>query len=132
MLKNLENLIVLYVEDDKFTRHLIKQALQSIVHKVYLAKNGIEGLKLYELTSPHIVLTDRYMPHMGGIEMSQKIKLLRPEQPIGLFTGDAEQPKIQSSEIDAYLTKPLNRKEFLNTLEYLASLALFNESCEIM
>ncbi len=123
----LKNLTVLYVEDDKLTRQLTKMALENLVKKVYLAKDGIEGLKLYQEISPNIVLTDMYMPKMNGLEMSQKIKELQPEQVIGLFTGDAKNTISQNYSlhtIDTYLVKPLSRKQFLNSLNYLSELAL--------
>lgn len=126
---NLKELTVLYVEDDKFTQNLIEQVLVQMVKKVYLANDGIEGLKRYVEVSPDIVLTDLYMPNMNGLEMSQKIKEISPTQTIGLFTGEGED-EIKKEvarllvEIDCYIFKPLKRKEFFKTLNHLGSLAL--------
>lgn len=126
MLENLKNLTIMYVEDDKFTRNLIKKALKNLVKKIYLAKDGIDGLRLYKKILPNIVLTDMYMPNMDGLEMSKIIKELKPQQVIGMFTGDAEEQnntKAQSLNIDTYIIKPLDRQQFFNSLEYLRTLA---------
>lgn len=123
----LKDLTIMYVEDDKFTRNLINTALNHLVKEVYLAKDGLEGLELYKKFSPNIVLTDMHMPNMNGLEMSKKIREITPEQVIGIFTGDVEEQsnkEAQSLKIDAYLIKPLNRQEFFNALDYLATLTL--------
>lgn len=125
MLKNLKSLTILYVEDDKLTQNLIKKALEHLVKEVYLAKDGMEGLKLYKKISPDIVLTDMYMPNMDGLEMSRKIKELNQKQAIGLFTGDEKEELHQQAQllnIDVYILKPLNRKQFFDSLTYLATL----------
>jgi len=120
----LKDLTVMYVEDDKFTQNLIKKALEHLVKKVYLAQNGIEGFKLYKQVSPNIVLTDRHMPNMDGLEMSQKIREIKPTQVIGMFTGDSQEQDNKSVDIDIYLIKPLNRRHFFNALNQLNSLTL--------
>ena len=43
-----KNLTVLFVEDDAATRISIKMLLDSFFKIVFLAKNGEEGLKLFE------------------------------------------------------------------------------------
>jgi len=129
MLKNLKDLTILYVEDDKLTRNLINKALEHLVKKVYLAQDGIEGLELYKEILPNIVLTDMHMPKMDGLEMSQKIKEMNPQQIIGMFTGDAEEldnKTTQSLNIDTYIVKPLDRQHFFHALEHLGKLALNN------
>jgi len=117
----------MYVEDNKFTRNLIKKSLEHLVKKVYLAEDGIEGLKLYKKVLPNIVLTDMYMPNMDGLEMSLKIKEIKPQQVIGMFTANAVEKsnhKAQSLNLNTYIIKPLDRQQFFNSLAYLGSLAL--------
>jgi len=125
LLEQLKHLSILYVEDDEVTRTLIKTALETIVQQVYVAKNGEEGLELYKKFSPDIVLTDRYMPKMDGVEMAQKIKELKPTQAIGMFTGSLKSVMLNdgsSEPIDVYLNKPLNRKQFYKALKNLIAL----------
>lgn len=114
------------MEDDKASSILIKNALESIVQKVYLAHNGEEGLALYKEVLPDIVLTDRLMPTMDGLEMAKQIRAIQPMQAIGMFTGDLDNTLASqdgAGVIDIYLYKPLNRKEFYKALIKLTELA---------
>ncbi len=64
---------ILYVEDDNDTRELFSQLLQEYCNNLYIAKDGIEGLKLYKQHSIDVVFTDINMPNMDGLEMSKAI-----------------------------------------------------------
>jgi len=118
----LENLTILYVEDDLDTQRLIKRVLSSSAKEVYVASDGEEGLALYKERQPDIVLTDISMPQMDGLEMAKKIKEIVPTQAIGIFTAFDEPEYLkQAAELDigTYLLKPFDRKQFFNSLEYL-------------
>ena len=120
---SLENLTILYVEDDLDTQRLIKRILDSTAKEVYVASDGEEGFEVYEERSPDIVLTDICMPKMDGLEMSKKIKELNPTQPIAIFTAFNEPEYLKQAaelEIGTYILKPFDREQFFNSLEYLA------------
>jgi len=122
----LENLTILYVEDEQDTQRLIKRILSSLAKEVYVASDGEEGLAIFKEKQPNIVLTDICMPKMDGLEMSKEIKKIAPNQPIGIFTAfdDPEYLK-KASELDigTYILKPFDRKQFFNSLEYLGMVA---------
>jgi len=118
----LENLTILYVEDDVDTQRLIKRILSSSVKEVYVASDGEEGLSLFKERRPDIVLTDICMPKMDGLEMSEEIKKIVSNQPIGIFTAFDEPAylkKASSLNIGTYILKPFDRKQFFSSLEYL-------------
>ena len=123
---SLEDLTVLYVEDDIETQMLIKKMLELSTKEVFVASDGEEGLAVYKEKQPDIVLTDICMPKMDGLEMSKEIKEIEPEQPIGIFTAfnDASYLKRASElNIGIYILKPFNRKQFFNSLNYLSMIA---------
>jgi len=119
----LKKLSILYVEDNLETQRLIKQILELSANEVFVASDGEEGLALYQEKKPDIVLSDICMPKMDGLEMSREIKKIDSEQTIALFTAfnDADYLK-QASElkIGTYMLKPFDRKQFFNSLNYLA------------
>jgi YesN/AraC family two-component response regulator len=118
----LKNLTILYVEDDIETQKLIKRILNSSTKEVYIANNGKEGLKLYKEKKPDIVLTDICMPKMNGLEMSEEIKKINPNQAIGIFTAFDEPDYIKEAsrlDIGTYILKPFEKEQFFNSLEYL-------------
>ncbi|MEA3490769.1 MAG: response regulator [Campylobacterota bacterium] len=119
----LNDTTVMYVEDDLATQKLIEKILNRYCKEVFVANDGIEGLALYKKIHPNIVLSDIVMPNMNGIEMSEKIKELNPKQIISLFTAYNEpefKEKALELEIDAYIMKPLDEKQFFSSLNYLA------------
>ena len=119
----LKDTTVMYVEDDLATQKLIGKILNRHCKEVFVANDGVEGLALYKKIQPNIVLYDIVMPNMNGIEMSKKIKELNPKQIISLFTAYSEpgfKEKASEINIDAYIMKPLDEKQFFTSLNYLA------------
>ncbi len=128
-LKLLKNIILLYVEDDKTTRCAIVKILSVIVKKLYVAKNGREGLEVFKLHKPDIVITDILMPQMDGISMSKEIRALTPFVPIIFTTSFNESNFLLEAinmNIDRYLIKPINVKKLNETL-YRASMVVFQK-----
>lgn len=126
LIEQLNDISILYVEDDKASRILLQSVLEQLVKKVYLAENGEEGLMLYQKVLPDIVLTDRYMPKMDGLTMAKEIKSMNNTQAIGLFTGALECSRMNKDEaeiIDIFIAKPINRKAFYKALIHLTDLS---------
>ena len=119
----LDKLSILYVEDDIDTQELIKDILESYFKDVFIASDGMEGLLLYEKRKPDIVLSDISMPVMNGLDMSEAIKNIDSNQPIALFTAFNEPEFLNRAAklgIDTYILKPLDEKQFFNSLSYMA------------
>ena len=118
----LNNYTILYVEDDIDTQELMSNILKMTFKEVFVASNGKEGLELYKEKKPDIVLSDISMPVMDGLKMSELIKKINPQQLIALFTAFSDpeyQRKAAQLEIDTYIMKPLDEKQFFNSLNYL-------------
>jgi YesN/AraC family two-component response regulator len=119
----LDNFTILYVEDDIDTQELIVDILQCHFKEVFVASDGKEGLLVYKKENPDIVLSDISMPTMDGLEMSEAIKELNPKQLIALFTAFNEPEYLQKAAelgIDTYIMKPLDERQFFNSLKFLA------------
>ena len=119
----LNNFTILYVEDDIDTQELIRDILECYFKKVFVASDGKEGLKKYKEETPDIVLSDISMPIMDGLEMSQEIKNINSNQLIALFTAFNEPEYLKKAGelgIDTYIMKPLDERQFFNSLNFLA------------
>jgi len=119
----LQNYSILYVEDEETTRELIKEILETECKEVFVASDGQEGLSLYNEKKPDIVLSDIAMPNMDGLEMSEAIKKINPEQPIALFTAFSQSSYIKRAAeigVATYILKPLDEEQFFNSLNYMA------------
>jgi len=61
-----------------------------------------------------LVLTDLTMPELTGVELSRKVKSIRPDLPIVLFTGYSDQVSKEEAEeagIRQYCMKPVSLRE---------------------
>lgn len=120
----LEKLKILYVEDDAQTRMDLKNFLKRRVGRVYVAKDGEEGLQKYLEFLPDIVIADLLMPKMNGLEMISKIR--KQDCPCDIIiTSTVEETNtvLEAVEIGIvkYAIKPINLKALDETLLKIAT-----------
>ncbi len=114
---------VLYVEDQLLTRDEIAGILKREVKGLVLAENGKEGLALFELHHPDIVITDVTMPVMDGLEMAERIKAIDKNIHVILTTAHGEADVFMKSikvGVDRYLLKPIDVSTLMRTLREMA------------
>jgi YesN/AraC family two-component response regulator len=94
MLKELElyckPFTLLFVEDDPMLQINVEKTLGIFFDRVLIASNGQEGLDVFKKHDIDIVLSDINMPIMNGIEMTKKIKEIKPNQPIIMLSAHKE------------------------------------------
>ncbi|WP_129408661.1 SpoIIE family protein phosphatase [Marinitoga lauensis] len=86
--------------------------------KVYEAKNGLEGIRMAQLHEPNIVILEEKLPEMNGIEVCEKLKLMKRnfDVPIIFFTAVNDlNTKEKAFKIGAsdYIVKPAHPYEIL-------------------
>ncbi len=85
---------IIIVDDHLIFRQGLKSliATENIANVIGEASNGLEFIKLLAYLKPDIVLMDIDMPHMNGMEATQKALELYPDLKIIAFTmfGDEE------------------------------------------
>lgn len=114
---------VLYVEDEPLTRAVFVRILERKVSILYQAENGEEGLELFKMHRPDIVISDVRMPIMDGIEMSRRIKSLEGNSKIIITTAHSDASILLSSidaGIDKYILKPVDVEILFSALENCA------------
>lgn len=119
----LKKTTLLYVEDDDSTREELEFFLQNKVNKLFVAKNGQEGLDTFEKNRPDLIITDIQMPIMNGIQMIKKIKEIDPNVPIVIITAFNDTDYLFEAiklKVTNYLTKPLNLFSLSETLATIA------------
>ena len=99
-------------------------SLFSAHYAVYYATNGTEALsKAMELV-PDIIITDRMMPGVDGLEVCRKVRQsdVLNHIPIVVVTGKiTEQERLEGIKAgaDAYINKPFNSEELITMVEKL-------------
>ena len=115
---------ILLVEDDKATLKLFAIILTKRFPYValYTANNGRTGLELFKTHRPDIVITDINMPEMGGEQMADKIRAIKPDTKFIVITGRSRKPALQDSdekefEIDHFIVKPVVFEDLFEAIE---------------
>jgi PAS domain S-box-containing protein len=88
---NAVGLRVLYVDDEAPVRDVVKAMLEELHMEVETAADALEAVRRCASEEFDLVVTDLAMPKMSGIELARQLGRLRPNLPVGLLTGWAEQ-----------------------------------------
>ena len=106
---------ILIVEDDKDIREGVAIYLKSQGYEVFLAGDGMEGLKILENEDIHLAIVDIMMPRMDGITMTMKLREKHDFPVIMLSAKSEEVDKVMGLNIgaDDYVTKPFTPMELL-------------------
>jgi two-component system cell cycle sensor histidine kinase/response regulator CckA len=80
---------ILLAEDEDSVRHFAGQALEALGYRVTTARNGLEAMRLLEEDgeSIRLVITDKVMPEMGGDELAEHVRRVRPDLPLLFISG---------------------------------------------
>ena len=116
---NLEDLTILYAEDENGIKETVSDVLELYVHRVLTASNGEEALELYDLYKPSILLLDICMPKKDGLEVLSKIREKDIFTPVIIMTAHTEQKYLLNAVelyITKYLVKPFDKDSLVNAL----------------
>ncbi len=114
----LDDLRVLYVEDDSDISEEIVFFLKDRVQELYFAEDGVEGLKLFEKYRPDLIITDIQMPNLDGLSMSKRIKEIDADVAIIVTSAYNDNNFLANSielGINGYLIKPINLRKMIET-----------------
>ena len=115
--------LLLVVDDDVVIRSMLMKALQKQGFDAIEAPNGAEGVELFRVHRPDMVLLDVLMPVMNGFEACQLMCELEPERtvPIVMLTGLDDIVSVDKA-FDAgatdFMTKPINWSLFSRRVRY--------------
>lgn len=70
----LKKYAVMVVEDTSELRNYLKETLSNYFARVYVAKEGKEGLEQIKDRLPDIIISDVMMPRMNGFELCKEVK----------------------------------------------------------
>ncbi|WP_052567447.1 response regulator [Candidatus Magnetobacterium casense] len=123
----LKDTVLLYVEDDKEINRQLSFFLRKRVKMLFSAFDGQEGLDIFKVQAPDVVVTDIRMPRMDGIQMAIHIKEISPDAKIIITTAfNDEEHFIQAidAQIDSFIKKPVDPRKLVETIAKLANVSL--------
>lgn len=124
------NTRILIAEDNSINMKVATHMLEKFGFKVDGATNGKEAISALASAEYDLVLMDLQMPEMDGLEASQKIRegqfhVRNPDVPIIALTANAmkgDRERCLAAGMNDYVSKPINPKNLLATIEKLLSL----------
>ncbi|MGF7088700.1 DNA-binding response OmpR family regulator [Kroppenstedtia sanguinis] len=106
---------VLIVDDDRELREMIQLYLRNEGYEILQASDGKQALELVERHSVDLVVLDRMMPDMDGLQVCIHLRE-RHQMPVIMLTAKVEDlDKIEGLSVgaDDYVTKPFNPLELV-------------------
>jgi two-component system cell cycle response regulator DivK len=116
---------VLIVEDNEKNMKLARDVLQAKGYRTLEAVTGEDGVRLAKENVPDLVLMDIQLPGINGIEAFRQIRADARTAgiPVVALTASVtptDRSQISAAGFDAFISKPINLKEFLDTVRRLA------------
>jgi two-component system cell cycle response regulator DivK len=116
---------ILIVEDNEKNMKLARDILRAKGYATLEAVNGLDGVKLALEHRPDLVLMDIQLPDINGIEAFERIRAdpATAKVPMVAFTASVtltDRSRIGDAGFDGFLSKPINLKEFVETVKRLA------------
>jgi CheY-like chemotaxis protein len=96
---------ILLVEDESITRASMADLLRSEGYEVAEARDGAQGVELFETRHFDLVITDFVMPRLDGLKLIGRVHSVSPSTPVILIT--------------AYLSKDFGKTILQETAEFV-------------
>jgi DNA-binding response OmpR family regulator len=107
---------ILVVEDEQKVAAFLRQALSEAGYAVSVAHDGAAGLHLAQSSDFDLIVLDRLLPQLNGLDVCRTLRDAGSETPILMVTARAAlEDKVLGldSGADDYLTKPFSIDEML-------------------
>jgi two-component system cell cycle response regulator DivK len=114
--------VILIVEDNENNMMLVRDVLQFKGYETLEATTGAEGVRLAIERKPDLVLMDIQLPDIDGLTALAQIRADAAVRHVPVLAVSAsvmpdDQQRIAASGFDAFITKPINVKNFVATVE---------------
>jgi len=113
---------ILLAASDHETLRLARAALKSQGHTVSIAKDGQQALHILEEERFDIVVIDKELPQLNGMQVINIHHLDRPVEqwiPFILLLEEGMDGHIQSNTKSAHISKPINHQQLIKMLHTL-------------
>jgi len=124
---NARKLHVLVADDNPINREVIGKILERGGHSTTMVTNGEGVLETLEGERCDVVILDRNMPGLGGVETLQALRLMmrgRERIPVIMLSADAtpeSRKEAFEAGADAFLAKPIEARRLLDEVQGIAA-----------
>ena len=112
---------ILIIEDEAAIRRVLTKIIseENENYIVEEAEDGLIGIDMISKSDYDLVLCDIKMPKMDGVEVLERIKVLKPEIPVVMISGHGDlDTAVNTMRLGAfdYISKPPDLNRLLNTV----------------
>lgn len=108
---------ILVVDDDPSSREIVAKALEYEGYQTRQCENGVEGLKVLNEWSPHLVLLDVNMPGLNGLETLARLRVRDEYIAVIFVSADCQRDDVirgLDAGSDDYVCKPFDVMELMS------------------
>jgi CheY-like chemotaxis protein len=122
----MNNKTILVIEDNTLNMKLVRSLLTIGKYSVLEASDAERGIQLARKNRPQLILMDIQLPGMDGLDATRLIKIdpdLKKIPIIALTSRamDGDNQKAIEAGCDGYISKPINTRGFLKTIDQYLS-----------
>ncbi len=110
---------ILLVEDEKAIYEILRTQIEQLGYDLDYASDGSEGLALAVASDYSLVILDRNLPGIGGLEILREIRKVSATRQVLLLTSmGAELDRVLGLELgaDDYVVKPFSLPELVSRI----------------
>lgn len=120
VVRKLDGVRVLLVEDDSDTRQVIELMLLHAGARVSVADTAFRGMELLQSDQPHLIISDIGMPNLDGYEFMRRVRSLPPNQggltpslALTAFARSEDRQRALATGFHLHLAKPVEPIELI-------------------
>lgn len=113
---------ILYIEDSKLNKALVRQLLSTAGYEVVDASDGLSGIETAKREYPDLILMDMNIPILDGYEATTRIKGTKElaKTPVVALTANdqkGDRERSLTAGCDGYIPKPIDVDNFVIQVE---------------
>jgi DNA-binding NtrC family response regulator len=112
---------IMIVDDEKKVLNVIERVLRKEDYDIHCVTSATNALDSIEEIKPQVILSDRRMPHMEGLDLLTRVKERHPSCYCVLMTGypyipESVQHALQKGNIDLVIKKPIDNDALITKI----------------
>jgi len=124
---------IIYVEDDDLIADVVKELLADAGYLIGVIEHGTLAYETIAFKKPDLVILDRSLPGMQGLEILQRLRTTPDTYliPVLMLTGAGGDEKVDEglgAGADGYLVKPFNPEMLVEKVADILKNSLFRKS----
>ena len=113
---------ILVIDDEEAVTELVKLKLERSGFEVYVANDGLDGMRALERVRPDLIILDILMPKVDGIEAcnilnKDEVGKKTPIIVLSALDKDIDRLKAYKAGVVDYMTKPIKVGDLIEKIE---------------